>query len=659
METNSALAPIAAVAPDAPKHFWWEGLLTRRVQLLLDLLILLLAFLVAYLLRFEFDLPNEWRFPILLQGPLIIAIQFLTLNLSGGHQFIWRYTSLAHLRVFLSAMGVSFAVCVALRFLLPDALSWGRMPFSVAIMDNLLAFGGVLGVRVLRRSLYESHETSLRYKSNGYNKNQIKPVLLIGAGQMGVSLLRELTRQGGLGLDIMGFVDDDPAKQNMRVFRDVKVLGTTEELPDLVREFEIDHVIIAIAQASPYHLQRILNICRSIPIRARIIPGWAEVIQGNAGLSQIRDVQIEDLLGREPVELDAASISGFLSGRVVMVTGGGGSIGSELARQVLRYNPAKLLVAERAEPSLFTIERELFEHGGAETVVPLIADVTDEHRMRAVFAQYRPEVILHAAAHKHVPLMEANPGEAIKNNALSTKLLGELAAEFGAKTFVLVSTDKAVKPTSIMGASKRLAELVLQDMNRQHPAVRFAAVRFGNVIGSAGSVVPIFQEQIRKGGPVKITDKRMTRYFMTIPEAAQLVLQAGAMPGEGGEVYILRMGQPVKIVELAENLIVLSGFRPHEEIQIVETGIRPGEKLFEELVINEEVAETGHPKILINRIASQPSENLRLCLARLAEAARVGDENAIRRELSELLPEAAITLPAKNTGPAKSSVRNQ
>jgi FlaA1/EpsC-like NDP-sugar epimerase len=643
MEPKQALSAPLPRVETRPAAIWWETLLTRRVQLLLDLWVFLLAFCLAYLLRFDFTIPAEWRNTVLLQCPFVVALQFVALNASGGHNFIWRYTSLGHLRVFLAAMLASFGVCVLLRLTLPDFLAWGRMPISVAIVDNLLAFGGVLGIRVLRRSLYESHETSQRQKANGHHNGETKPVLLIGAGQMGVSFVRELGRQSHLGLDVKGFVDDDPAKRHMTVFHKHRVLGATHDLPRLVKELEVDHVIITISKAAPHDLQRILNICRSVPIRTRIIPGWAEVIQGHVQVSQIRDVQIEDLLGREQVELDAASIQRFLAGRVVMVTGAGGSIGSELARQVLRFDPSLLLLAERSEPALFQIEREIHEHFPDAQAAPLMADVGDEQRMRAIFERYRPEVVLHAAAHKHVPLMEHNPCEAVKNNALATHLLGTLAAEYGAEVFVLVSTDKAVRPTSVMGASKRLAELVAQNLNQRHPATRFAAVRFGNVIGSAGSVVPIFQKQIRKGGPVKITDRRMTRYFMTIPEAAQLVLQAGAIPGEGGEVYVLRMGQPVRILELAENLITLSGLQPHHDIEVIETGIRPGEKLFEELVIDEEVAETRHPKILISRIASPPTDTFQASLQELAEAARQGRENELRDQMARLIPEATLT----------------
>ena len=628
----------------APVGVKWETIFTKRVQFVLDFLVLLFAFWFTYLLRFDFTLPQGWRATILLQCPFVILLQFAALNRVGGHDFIWRYTSLAHLNVFLYAMFISMAVCVALRLGLPDALTWGRMPLSVIIINHLLAFGGVLGVRILRRSVYEAYETHRRQKAQqGLSLGAKKAVLLIGAGQVGVSVGRELQRQGGIGLDVKGFVDDDPTKQKMQVIHGLKVLGTSADLPRLVAELAIDHVIITIAQASSEEVQRLLAICRSIPVKVRIIPGWAEVIQGSVQLTQIRDVQIEDLLGRDQVELDTESMSHLLAGRKVMVTGAGGSIGAELARQVARFAPAKLLLVERAEPSLFQSERALRAEFATCDTVPLIADVGDEVRMRHIFEQYGPSVILHAAAHKHVPLMEANPCEAVKNNVLGTRLLGELAAEYQAEVFVLISTDKAVRPSSVMGASKRLAELVVQDLNRHH-TTRFVAVRFGNVIGSTGSVVPIFQEQIRKGGPVQVTDKRMTRYFMTIPEAAQLVLQAGAMPGKGGEVYVLRMGQPVRIWDLAENLITLSGLRPHEDISIVETGRRPGEKLYEELVISEEVAETRHPKILISRIAGQPTEDLRRALDKLIIAVHSSDDWAVRAHLSAMIAEANLEM---------------
>jgi FlaA1/EpsC-like NDP-sugar epimerase len=366
-------------------------------------------------------------------------------------------------------------------------------------------------------------------------------------------------------------------------------------------------------------------------------------------ISRIRDVQIEDLLGREPVELDTESIRKELAGKTVMVTGAGGSIGSELARQVKRFAPKTLVLVERAEFALFHIDRELGTAESAVTIVPLVADVGDESRMRSIFKQYCPQVVIHAAAHKHVPLMETHTTEAVKNNVLNTRLLAEMAGEFDAETFVLVSTDKAVRPTSIMGASKRAAELMIQDLHRVY-STRYVAVRFGNVIGSAGSVIPIFREQIRSGGPITITDKRMKRYFMTIPEAAQLVLQASVL-GQGGEVFILHMGEPVKILDLAETLITLSGLKPHEDIQIIETGMRSGEKLYEELSFeSEEAIPTAHRKIFINKLAIAEPETVRIALKVLGRLVGDRNEDELRRFLSDLIPEALLNAPASQNG---------
>ena len=438
-----------------------------------------------------------------------------------------------------------------------------------------------------------------------------------------------------------GFIDDDRMKVGRTVVQGHKVLGTTEDLPRLVRSLGIDHVVITIAQASRQNIHRIVKICEQIPIKVRIIPGLYEILDGRVGISRIRDVQIEDLLGREPVQLDIESISRELAGKTVMVTGAGGSIGSELARQVQRFAPANLLLVERAEFALFDVDLELRHSSLGVSVVPLVGDVGDESRMRSIFEAYRPQVVIHAAAHKHVPMMELNPIEAVKNNVMNSRLLAELAGEFGSEVFVLVSTDKAVRPESIMGASKRAAELVIQDLKNRYET-RYVAVRFGNVIGSAGSVIPIFRKQIRNGGPVTITDKRMKRYFMTIPEAAQLVLQASAI-AKGGEVFILHMGEPVRIMDLAETLITLSGLKPHEDIKIVETGIRPGEKLYEELSFDsEETVATSHPKIFINKLATLETETVRLALARLAELIRYEDAPQLRSFLNDLIPEAHL-----------------
>jgi FlaA1/EpsC-like NDP-sugar epimerase len=468
------------------------------------------------------------------------------------------------------------------------------------------------------------------------------------AKDIGEREINEIEGRGDMELEIKGFVDDDRMKLGRGVVKGLKVLGSTEDLPDLVRSLGIDHVVITIAQASRQDIQRVVKMCEEIPIKVRIIPGLYEILDGRVEITRIRDVQIEDLLGREPVQLDIESIRKELAGKTVMVTGAGGSIGSELARQVVRFSPAKLLLVERAEFALFNIDRALSESDSAGSVVPLVADIGDLSRMRSIFQSYRPQVVIHAAAHKHVPLMESNPAEAIKNNVLNTRLLSELSAEFKAEVFVLISTDKAVRPTSIMGASKRIAELVTQDAGRLTDT-RFVSVRFGNVIGSNGSAIPIFQEQIRKGGPVKITDKRMQRYFMTIPEAAQLVLQASTI-GKSGQVLILHMGEPVSILELAEALILLSGLKPHQDIKIIETGMRPGEKLYEELTFDNETAvATSHPKIFISRIASLERERIQMALEQLTQLVHERNAEELRRFLNKFIPEARLTTTAVTT----------
>lgn len=621
-------------------------LLFSGIQVLLDLLIFLAAFVAAYLLRFDFSIPPEEIRNILTQIPLVVLLQFVALTMSGARGSIWRYTDLAHIKQFLYAALGSLTVVAVLRLALPTPHQAWRVPLSVNLIDVLLAFGGAFGMRVIRRAVYEYKERRLQLKNhvngNGNRNGKLKrPVLLIGAGRAGLLAAKEIEARGDLDLEIKGFIDDDRAKLGRSVVQGCKVLGTTKDLPRLVRASGVDHVVITIAHAARHQIHRIVKICEAIPVKVRIIPDLYEIIEGRVEISRIRDVQIEDLLGREPVKPDSESINEELAGKTVMVTGAGGSIGSELARQVLRFSPAHLLLVERAEFALFDIDSELRAGNPARSIVPLVADVGDESRMRAIFNLYRPQVVIHSAAHKHVPLMEGNATEAVQNNILNTRLLAGLAGEFEAEVFVLISTDKAVRPTSIMGATKRAAELVVQDLN-PHYATRFVAVRFGNVIGSAGSVIPIFQEQIRNGGPITITDKRMKRYFMTIPESAQLVLQASVL-GKGGEVFILHMGEPVRIMDLAETLITLSGLKPHEDIQILETGMRPGEKLYEELGFEtEETVPTSHPKIFINKLATPEPETVRTALRVLDRLVCERNEDEVRRFLNGLLPEAHL-----------------
>ncbi len=629
-------------------------LFVTGVQVFLDVSLLLAAFVAAYLLRFDFHMPDNEVRNLLTQIPLVVLVQFVALTILGARSSIWRYTDLAHIKSFVYAAFASLMVIVLLRLSLPKPHAAWRVPLSVSLIDVLLAFGGAYAIRVMRRAEYEYKQkrTQLKKHINGNGNGKTKSkrsVLLIGAGRAGSLAAKEIEARGDLDLEIKGFVDDDRSKLGRSVVQGRRVLGTTQDLPRLVHTHGINHVVITIAHASRHQIHRIVQICESIPVKVRIIPELYEIIEGRVEISRIRDVEIEDLLGREPIELDTESISRELAGKTVMVTGAGGSIGSELARQVQRFAPASILLVERAEFALFDVDCELRANNPAQTIVPLVVDVGDEPSMRAIFNLYRPQVVIHAAAHKHVPLMESNSTEAVQNNTLNTRLLADMAGEFKAEVFVMVSTDKAVRPTSIMGASKRAAELIVQDLNSQYDT-RFVAVRFGNVIGSAGSVIPIFREQIRNGGPVTITDKRMKRYFMTIPESAQLVLQAGVI-GQGGEVFILHMGEPVRIMDLAESLITLSGLKPHEDIQIIETGMRPGEKLYEELSFEtEETVPTSHPKIFINKLDTPEPETVRTALKVLARLVRERNEDELRRFLNGLLPEARLRSAPNQNG---------
>jgi len=621
-----------------PSRFSRARFAVRTLQFALDLGTLAAAFVLAYLLRFEFRLPQREVSDLLMQLPWVVLIQFATLAFFGTYSFIWRYVGFEEVKAFVYSAAVSAVPLLAFRLLLPEPMQSFRVPISVILIDTILAFAGILGLRVVRRGFYESQER--RKRASQLPSADRKSCLVVGAGRAGSLAVREILGRGNMELDVKGFIDDDASKHGS-VLHGFKILGGTEDLPRVVRELGIVQVVLAIAQISRADILRIIDICHKIPVKLRIIPGLYEILQGKVEVTRIRSVHMEDLLGREPVSLDEALLGQLLTGKIVGVTGAGGSIGSELARQVARFKPSKLLLLERAEFALFEIDRELRRSFPDVPLVPLVADVGDEALMRPLFAEYCPEVVLHAAAHKHVPMMEANPAEAITNNVFATRLLAQLSGECGVSVFVMISTDKAVRPTSVMGASKRVAELVIQDMARRY-GTRFVAVRFGNVIGSAGSVVPIFREQIRRGGPVTVTHPDMRRYFMTIPEAAQLVLQAGAM-GEGAEIFILDMGEPVRILDLAVAMITLTGLKPFEEMDIVFTGLRPGEKLHEELeLFGEEIAKTRHPKIFTGKIASYSTEEIDAAIARLTELARHGQGDAIRIFLNSFLPEAKL-----------------
>jgi len=613
-------------------------LLRRRTQFALDLAVLVGAFAAAYLLRFDFRIPEPFVERALVQLPVAILCQLTAIFFAGIHTFVWRYVGLSEIGAFARAAAYSAFPLLLLRLGLPEAWEAWSMPLSIIILDTVFAFGGLLALRVLRRMV---DERLARGETVRAAAGEARPVLLIGAGKAGMLAVREIQGRGDMDIHAVGFVDDDPLKQGM-VIHGVKVLGTTRDLPKLARELGVDHVLLTIAEADPLHIRRILELCARHRLEVRSVPGLYEVLQGKVAFSRFRAVGVEELLGRPPVRLDEDRLERFLTGRRVMVTGAGGSIGSELARQIARFGPARLVLFERAEGALFEVDRELARLWPGLELAALVGDVGDQGRVREVLAEERPEIVFHAAAHKHVPLMETNAGEAVKNNVLGTWRLGRLAGEAGVEAFVLISTDKAVRPTSVMGASKRVAELVVQHLDALHPRTRYLAVRFGNVLGSAGSVIEIFRRQIADGGPVTVTDPEMKRYFMTIPEASLLVLQAGAM-GEGGEIFVLDMGEPVRIAELARKMIELSGYRPGRDIEIVYTGPRPGEKLFEELELaGEQIAKTRHPKIFIGRLHPYPAATVERALERLGELAEAGDDEALRAYLGELLPEAEL-----------------
>ena len=500
---------------------------------------------------------------------------------------------------------------------------------SILLLDIVTTIMLLGGLRMVIRLYHEEYFTESR--------GPLKRFLIIGAGDAGEALLREIMRMKVEQYDVVGFVDDDPAKHGMSI-HGISVLGHVAQLPGICQKQKIDEIAIAMPSATHKELRGVVQVCQGTKIRFRTVPSITDIASGRYKVSQIRDVDIDDLLGRDVVELDLDLIEKFLKAKVILVTGAGGSIGSEMSRQVCNFEPKLLLLVEQAENPLFFVERELNQRFPDVPVKALVCNITDKARVEQIFERYRPAVVIHAAAHKHVPLMETNPGEAIRNNVLGTKNIADVADAYGADDFVMISTDKAVNPTSVMGSSKRVAEMYIQDLDNSSKT-HFVTVRFGNVLGSDGSVVPIFNKQIAAGGPVTVTHPEMKRYFMTIPEASQLVLQAATM-GQGGEIFVLDMGEPVKIVDLAKELITLSGFRPGEDIEIVFTGTRPGEKLFEELSIKgEDMLPTKHRKIAAWKNMPKDREILRAEIAKLIDIAQKQDYDEIVESIKQLVPE--------------------
>ncbi|MFQ5527090.1 MAG: polysaccharide biosynthesis protein [Thermoanaerobaculia bacterium] len=613
--------------------------LRREVQYALDLSVLALAFALAYLLRFDFEVPGEYVRPALVQLPLTVGIQFAVILTLGVYSFVWRYVGMTEVKTFVRAAVYSSLPLLLLRLGLPDSLENFKIPRSIILTDAVLAYGGLLGLRVLRRALFEQQERSRRdIDSEGRRR---KSVLLVGAGRAGLMAVREIRSRGDAEIDLAGFADDAVEKQGSLI-GGLKVLGTTHEIAELTSRHGIEQVVITMADVPAATVRRIVESCDRAGVPVRIIPSYYEILDGRVSIARFRQVQIEDLLGRDPVRLDEARIGTLLTDKSVLLSGAGGSIGSELALQIARFRPRRLILVERAEGALFEIDREVRDLWPQLEVHAVAADTGDSDRIRAVMNRTRPHAVFHAAAHKHVPLMESQASEAVKNNVFATQVLAEAAAAAGAEVFVLISTDKAVRPSSIMGATKRFAELIVQDLDREYPDTRFLAVRFGNVLGSAGSVVPVFRRQIERGGPVTVTHPDAQRYFMTPTEAAQLVLEAGAI-GDGGAILILDMGEPVRILDLARDMIRLSGFKPEQDIPIVFTGLRPGEKLHEELELSgEAIDRTSHPKVFIGRLEAHPRGQLDRALTTLRELVQRGEDDECRVFLADFLPEAVL-----------------
>ena len=610
-------------------HHW--GLLLRRLVLAaLAGGLLVGCRWLAYQLRFDFDVPLASQVQLQSDWFWVIALQLVWLLIFGQFTGIYKYFSLHEIRYLAYAMAFAGLSLYAFRYLKIAA----SPPKGIILVHCLLGFLALAGMRGAWRMIHERWFSRVKHRCSSERK-----IAVIGAGDAGASLVRELYAHPNLGLVPVCFLDDDRRKWGLQI-HGVPVLGAPESLERKAKMLELAEVVIAMPSAPAWRVREVVRLLHKTGLKHVIVPGVGQLTSGSVKISQLRPVKIEDLLGRERIESETGNIQLVLEGRVVLVTGAGGSIGSELCQQIAAYHPRQLLLVERSEPLLFQIEQELIALGHGKRIVPLVGDILDSERMEGIFAHFHPGVIFHAAAHKHVPMMESQPGEAIKNNSLGTAQLAELALAFGVDRFVLISTDKAINPTSAMGASKRLAEIYVQSLSASHPhQTKFMAVRFGNVLGSSGSVVPTFQKQIAAGGPVKVTHPEMRRYFMTIPEACMLVLQSAAQ-GRGGEIFVLDMGKPIRIVDLASQMIELSGFRPDEDIRIEFTGVRPGEKLFEELRQDgEDFVPTPHTKIF--RFISQPPElgQLQKTLKSLRGQLNHASSDEIKRLLRLAVPE--------------------
>jgi len=560
-----------------------KSTISRVSKVLLDIGVITLTYLLAYAIRFEGNIPSAELTAYLHSLPILLILTLTLFFWFGLYKGLYQYAGIKDLVLLFSAHTVAWAAYVSIIYML--RVQW--TPRSVLSIYWLLGFFALGGVRFSFRLLKEL----LSFSQGGKSR-----VLIVGAGSAGEMMLRQIKKDNSFGYYPVGIIDDDPNKRHISI-HGIPVLGTTRDIPQLVEQENIEQIIIATPSARAREMRKIVSSCETTPVEFKIVPGPHELMNGNVTLNQLRDLRIEDLLGRDPVNTDGERIAEMIRGRIVMVTGAGGSVGQELCGKIMEYKPGKLVMFDHSENSLFYLSNDLRTRwlGGFATVV---GSVCDPEKVDRVMSEFKPSMVFHAAAHKHVPLMEMNPEEAIKNNLKGTMTLADASQMHNVRTFVLISTDKAVEPTSVMGASKRLAELYVQGANRENKTT-FTIVRLGNVLGSSGSVVTLFQKQIARGGPITVTDPGMSRYFMTISEAIALILQASTI-GKGGETYMLDMGEPVKVVDMARHLISLSGFEPDHDIAIEFTGKRPGEKMYEKLWDkNEHPARTEYEKILV------------------------------------------------------------
>jgi FlaA1/EpsC-like NDP-sugar epimerase len=631
--------PVTPAPRELPRQLSWLAKHRAIFTTVANLAVAGLAYALAFLLRFDFVIPEYHQYVLLVTLPAAVAIHFAAFYVFKLTRGWWRYVGITD---FLNALKAAGVGALGLGTFVVLFYRNAFYPRAVLLLNVLLVVGLTIGLRLIVR---------LWRQVPGAAEGPRRRLLLVGAGDTGEALLREIRQSARLPYHVVAFVDDDPQKRGAYI-NGVPVFGKTEDIETVTRTHEIDEIIVATPSASGEEMRAIIQHCRATGKPFKVMPATWELLDGNVSLGAAREVDINDLLRRPPVELDLAAIGRFLRGKRVVVTGAAGSIGSEICRQVLRHEPHKLVCIDHDENALFYLDRALSPLRERADVQMKLGDITDEGFVDSVFARVKPEVVFHAAAHKHVPMIEANPLEGVRNNVFGTEVVATLAGRHSAEAFVLISTDKAVNPSSIMGATKRIAELLIRSLPFR---TRYTAVRFGNVLGSQGSVVPILKEQVAAGGPVTITHPDMERYFMTIPEAVELVIQASAM-GQENQVYMLDMGAPVRILDLAHDLITLSGLRPGVDIEIVFTGIRPGEKLREELTLSEEAeTRTTHPKILEARATKHDPKAFGTKLAELRAAVTRHDEPETRRLVSDLVPEYLTTRTPTNVVPITSA----